>query len=137
VVQTSSGAAQASFFGDKAQLKGRKGELIGGALSWFDSGWQGTGLVLQSTRVTSYRRVPGTAIRELVGLATANGKGKHKFVLRVVDSGKPGSGLDTVNLSVSGVAGGGAGGTGSQYTANGHLIQGDLTVKLQSSSTIR
>ncbi|HUO72273.1 MAG TPA: MauE/DoxX family redox-associated membrane protein [Solirubrobacteraceae bacterium] len=136
-VKTPSGSAQASFFGNKQQIEGNREKVIGGALSWFDSAWQGTGLLLQSTRIDSYRRVPGTQIRELVGLASANGQGKHKFVLRVVDSGKPGSGSDTVNLAVSGIAGGGAGGTGPRYTANGHLIQGDLTTQLQATVTVR
>jgi hypothetical protein len=133
VIQTSTGAAQASFFGDKMQLKGSKQVVTGGALSWFDAGWEGTGLTLQSTRITGYRRVPGTNVRELTGVASANGKGKHKFVLRITDGGIPGSGSDTVDLTVSGVPGGGAGGTGSQYKASGHLVQGDLTTNLQAT----
>ena len=135
VIQTPSGTAQGSFFGDKVQLKGRPEQIIGGALSWFDSGWQGTGLRLQSTQITSYRRVPGSQVRELVGLASANGAGKHRFVLRVVDAGNPGSGSDSVSLTVSGVASGGAGGTGGQYAADGHLAQGDLTTSLQAGVT--
>jgi hypothetical protein len=133
VIQTSSGTAQASFFGDNLQLKGSKQVVTGGALSWYDPGWEGTGLSLQSTRITRYGRVPGTNIRELTGVASANGKGKHKFVLRVTDGGRPGSGSDTVDLTVSGVPGDGAGGTGSQYRASGHLVQGDLTTNLQAT----
>jgi len=137
VVQTASGTAQASFFGDRSQLKGSRQVVIGGLLSWFDAGWNGTGLLLQSTRITSYRRIPGTDIRELVGLASANGSGKHKFVLRVVDSAQPGSGSDTVELTVNGVAAGGAGGGGSQYAASGHLAQGDITTKLQATVEVK
>jgi hypothetical protein len=53
----------------------------------------------------------------------------------MVDAGKPGSGLDTAKLTVSGVAGGGAGGSGDRYTANGHLAQGDITTTLQGTVT--
>jgi hypothetical protein len=133
VVQTASGTAQASFSGNKTQLKNSKQLVTGGALSWFDAGWQGTGLSLQSTQITSYGKLPGSGIRQLVGFATANGSGKHKFVLQVTDAGQPGSGQDTVSLTVKGVAGGGAGGSGSQYNASGHLTQGDITTSLQST----
>jgi hypothetical protein len=137
VVKTPSGTAQASFFGNKEQLRDRHEIGMGGALSWFDSAWQGTGLLLQSKQITSYRRVPGTKIRELVGLASANGSGKHRFVLRVVDAGKPGSGSDTVSLRVSGITAGGAGAGGAHYTADGHLVQGDVTVNLQLIVTVK
>jgi hypothetical protein len=137
VVQTPSGTAHASFFGDNVQLKGSKNVVTGGALSWFDPGWQGGGLYLQGTEITSYERIKGTRIRQLAGFATANGKGKHKFVLRVTDAGQPGSGKDTVNLTVTGVPASGAGGTGSHYSANGHLVQGDITISLQSRISAR
>jgi hypothetical protein len=52
-------------------------------------------------------------------------------VLRVSDSGKPGSGADNASLTVQDVAGSGAGGTGNQYVANGHLAQGDITFNLR------
>jgi hypothetical protein len=133
VVQTASGSAQASFFGNKLKPPGSHQQTFGGALVWFDPAWQGTGLLLQSTGITSYRRVPGTEFRELTGVASANGSGKHKFVLRVVDAGKPGSGADTVSLHVSGVAASGAGGTSGEYAADGRLSQGDVTVSLQST----
>jgi hypothetical protein len=135
VIQTPSGTAQASFVGVNVQLKGSRQKVTVGALTWFDPSWLGTGLSLQSTRITSYRRLPGTRVRELVGFASANGHGRHKFVLLMVDAGKPGSGLDTAKLTVSGVAGGGAGGSGDRYTANGHLAQGDITTTLQGTVT--
>lgn len=135
MIQTASGTAHASFVGDNLQLRGSRQKATVGALTWFDPSWKGTGLSLQSTRITSYRRVPGTNIRELVGFASANGRGRYRFVLRVVDAGRPGSGSDTVKLTVSGVAGSGAGGTGSHYTANGRLAQGDITTKLLTTVT--
>jgi hypothetical protein len=133
VVKTPSGSAQASFSGDKLELPGSRTQVITGTLAWFDPGWHGTGLLLESTRVTNYRRVPGTKIRELTGLASANGKGKHQFVMRVIDAGRPGSGADRVSLRVSGIAASGAGGTGHEYAAHGHLAEGDLTVHLQAA----
>jgi Methylamine utilisation protein MauE len=131
VIQTPTGTAHASFFGNKVQIKGRKTFVSTGALAWFDPAWNGTGLTLALHSVTSYGKVPGTNLKELLGIASANGQGKHRFVLRVSDSGKPGSGADTVSLSVQGVAGSGAGGTGGQYVATGHLAQGDTTFSLR------
>jgi hypothetical protein len=134
-VQTATGTASASFFGNKVQLRGLRAKMSIGALTWFDPTWQGQGLVLQIVRVKSYRRLPGSTTRELVGLASANGKGKHRFVLQVVDSGTPGSGSDSVSLQVKGVAGSGAGGTGAGYSAVGHLAQGDVTTNLHAVSS--
>ena len=115
------------------KLGSRRGQVIVGALTWFDPTWQGTGLSLQSTVITNYRQVPGTNVRELSGFASANGAGKHRFVLQVVDAGKPGSGSDTVSLRVSGIAASGAGGTGGEYAAAGQLVQGDVTATLQAT----
>jgi uncharacterized membrane protein YphA (DoxX/SURF4 family) len=129
-IQTPSGQAQASFFGNTTN-RGRGAQLFSGALSWFDPTWQGTGLSLQSTEIASYGKVHG--IRQLVGFATANGTGRHKFVLQAIDTGQPGSGKDTVTLSVSGLGAGGAGGTGSEYQATGNLVQGDITTSLQTT----
>src|SRR5256885_2017180 len=130
VIQTPGGQAQASFFGNTTN-RGRGAQLFSGALSWFDPAWQGTGLSLQSTEIASYGKVHG--IRQLVGFATANGTGRHKFVLQAIDTGQPGSGKDTVTLSVSGVSAGGAGGTGCEYQATGNLVQGDITTSLQTT----
>jgi hypothetical protein len=134
VVQTATGTAHASFFGNKLTIKGSTQSVTLGALSWVDPSWPGGGLSLQSAQITSYRRVPGTAVRELVGLASANGKGKHHFVLRVVDKGTPGLEKDTVQLTVDGVTAGGAGGAGATYAASGELAQGDATVSLQATA---
>jgi hypothetical protein len=134
VVQTASGTAHASFFGNKLVVQRSRQSITTGALSWFDPSWQGGALSLQSAQITSYRRVPGTPVRELVGLASANGKGKHRFVLRVVDNGAPGSGKDTVQLTVDGVAAGGAGGSAGTYAASGELSRGDATVSLVATA---
>jgi hypothetical protein len=134
LVQTATGTAHASFFGNKLTIRDSTQSVTLGALSWLDPLWPGGGLSLQSAQITSYRRVPGTAVRELVGLASVNGKGKHHFVLRVIDKGAPGSGRDTVELNVAGVAAGGAGGSGATYAAIGELTQGDATVSLQATA---
>jgi Methylamine utilisation protein MauE len=136
VIQTATGTVHASFFGNHTKLS-KQEELFGGALSWFDAGWQGTGLLLQSTQITHYGKVAGTSIRQLEGFVSANGSGKHKFVLRAIDGGKPGSGSDTVTLAVSGITGGGAGGTGSEYIANGRLAQGDISTKLVARALVK
>lgn len=137
VVKTATGTAQASFFGNNVQLKGDPHLVMGGALTWFDAGWRGSGLLLQSTQITSYGLVPGTTTRQLAGIAHANGKGKYKFVLHAVDAGKPGSGLDKVTLTVSGIPGGGAGGKGHQYVADGHVVHGDVTTNLIASVSVK
>jgi hypothetical protein len=131
-VETPTGRAQASFFGTKLPVP-RQGHLIQGGLVWSDPAWQGTGLQLVSTRLESYRRLPGSQVRELRGLASANGRGSHAFVLRVQDIGATGSGSDTVSLVVNGVAAGGAGGSGGQYTANGHIVEGDASSNFQGA----
>jgi hypothetical protein len=131
-VATPSGRAQASFFGTKLPVPGQ-GHLIQGGLVWSDPAWQGTGLRLVSTRLKSYKRLPGSQVRELRGLASANGQGSHAFVLRVQDVGAPGSGSDTVSLVVSGLTAGGAGGSAGQYTATGHLAEGDASTNFQGT----
>jgi hypothetical protein len=136
VVQTPIGTVQASFCGNKVPLKGGKQTVIGGALTWSDLAWHGTGLHLQSTQITSYGHLPGTAVRELVGYATVNGAGRHRFVLHALDAGGPGSGKDTVKLIVTGVPGDGAAPAGPHYVAGGHLVQGDLTTGLQAAISL-
>jgi hypothetical protein len=137
VIQTPLGTVEASFFGNKVPLKGGKTTVIGGALTWSDPAWHGTGLHLQSTQITSYGHLPGTSVRELVGFATANGAGRHRFVLHAVDAGRPGSGQDSVKLIVTGVAGDGAAPAGPHYVAGGRLVQGDLTTGLQATISVK
>jgi hypothetical protein len=137
VVQTPLGAVQASFCGNKVPLKGGKQIVVGGALTWSDPAWRGTGLHLQSTQILSYGHLPGTTVRELVGLATANGSGRHRFVLHALDAGAPGSGKDTVKLIVSGVSGGGTAPAGPHYVAGGRLAQGDITTGLQAAISVK
>jgi hypothetical protein len=135
-VETPTGRAQASFFGTKLPVAGQ-GHLIQGGLVWSDPAWQDTGLQLVSKRLQSYKRLSGSQVRELRGLATANGQGSHAFVLRVQDVGGPGSGSDTVSLVVSGLAAGGAGGSAGQYTATGHLVEGDASSNFQGTGPRR
>jgi hypothetical protein len=137
VIQTPTGSAEASFCGNKVPLKGGKQTVIGGALTWSDPAWHGTGLHLQSTQITSYGHLPGSTVRELVGFATVNGAGKHRFVLHALDSGQAGSGTDTVKLTLTGVPGSGAGGTGAGYVADGRLVEGDLTTGLQAAISLQ
>jgi hypothetical protein len=137
VVQTPTGTVEASFFGNKVPLKGGKTTVIGGALTWSDPAWHGTGLHLQSTQITSYGHLPGSTVRELAGFASVNGAGKHKFVLHALDAGQPGSGKDTVKLTVTGLPGSGAGGAGAHYLADGHLVEGDLTTGLQATISLK
>jgi hypothetical protein len=137
VVQTPMGTVQASFCGNKVPLKGGKQTVIGGALTWSDPTWHGTGLHLQSTQITSYGHLPGTTVRELIGFATANGAGRHRFVLHALDAGPAGSGKDTVKLIVTGVPGDGAAPAGPHYVAGGRLVQGDLTTGLQATISVK
>jgi uncharacterized membrane protein YphA (DoxX/SURF4 family) len=131
-VESASGRAQGSFFGTKWVLPGKRQFALGG-LAWSDPAWKGSGLQLVSTRITSYRRVPGSQLRELRGLATANGQGKYAFVLRALDGGAPGSTSDTISLVVSGLPAGGAGGSSGDYNVDGHLAAGDVTSAFQAA----
>jgi len=131
-VESATGRAQGSFFGTKSTLPGRKEFAVGG-LAWSDPAWKGSGLQLTSTRITSYRRVPGSQLRELRGVASANGQGKYPFVLRALDGGGPASGSDTVSLVVTGLPAGGAGGSSGDYNVDGHLTAGDITSAFQAA----
>jgi methylamine utilization protein MauE len=133
LVRTASGSAHVAAFGTRQE--GRPRDTVFGALTWFDPGWQEGGLRLQSTRITSFRR--RGPVRELRGRVSANGRGGHRFVLRVGDTRGPGSGADTFSLTVSGVAAGGAGAGEGEYSASGRLAEGDFTDNVQASGAFR
>jgi len=74
--------------------------IVVGSLRWIEAG---TGLRLQSTEVTVCRpmqeRPDGAEIR---GRVTVDGEGSYPFLLHAVDTGAPGSALDTLRLDVNG-----------------------------------
>jgi hypothetical protein len=135
-VETASGRAQLAVFGTNLAVGSREPAAVG-SLTWTDPGWAGGGLELLAVRIDNYRRLPGRQVRELRGRVTANGDGGHRFVLHVTDAGAPGSGSDTVELRVKGLAPGGAGVGGDEYHARGQLASGDLTTRVLRERTRR
>ena len=133
-VQFARGKAQFSLFASRVIFAEENREEIVGSVLWVDAP---AGLTMTSTAVTGYRvlEVPpeqGQA-RELVGTMRVNEDAAYPFSAVVIDAGTPGSGLDTVSLSV----GDGArtvdsatpvAGHGFSYTAAGAISSGDVHV---------
>ncbi len=85
-----------------------------GTLSYKD---QNSGVKLQSTSVTVYRKGATDVTRHIEGAAEVNGAGGFTFSLDVVDNGEPGR-EDTFALSVS-----------NGYRASGKLIGGNIQLQ--------
>jgi hypothetical protein len=138
-VQTAGGEAHLALVATRTPARERQDLFdVVGQVRWTDPAWEGTGLALESTVVTSYGPLPDDeGGREVVGwMRTEQRAGDFPFVLRVVDAGPPGSGADTAELWVGdpaladAVAGGAFGASpkvsGFGYTAAGTLVSGDL-----------
>jgi len=106
-------------------------ELIVGSVIWVDSK---ADLTLTSTQISSYddlelpdEQGEGRRIR---GLMRVNGGDVYPFQLDVIDAGLPGTGVDSVNLSVGANAGSDAAATpdaaGFNYSAAGPVVVGDV-----------
>ena len=133
-VQFGRSKAQFSLFASRVIFAEENREEIVGSVLWVDSP---AGLTMSSTAVTGYRvrEVPpeqGQA-RELFGTMRVNEDAAYPFSAVVIDAGPPGSGLDTVSLTV----GDGArtvdsatpvAGLGFSYAAAGAISLGDVRV---------
>ena len=126
--------AQFSVFASRLIVeKNRKEqEAVVGSVLWVDAS---AGLTMTSTEVTNYRPLeipsePGQA-REVFGTMRVNEEDAYPCYLLLIDAGPPGSGQDTVRLTV----GDGAQtadsaprvtGLGFSYAAAGPLVTGDV-----------
>ncbi|HEU5433985.1 MAG TPA: post-COAP-1 domain-containing protein [Thermomicrobiales bacterium] len=104
-------------------------EAVVGSLLWVDGR---SDLTLASTTLTDYENLAGQEKgKRIRGTLTSNGVGAFPFLLDVIDGGAPGSGKDSVALTVGDFvtpAAGSPAGTpsGFHYAATGMLATGDL-----------
>ncbi|HET7092879.1 MAG TPA: post-COAP-1 domain-containing protein [Thermomicrobiales bacterium] len=104
-------------------------EVVVGNLLWVTSG---SGEKLESTELTGYENLAGQETgKRIRGTLTANGVGAFPFMLDVIDLGAPGSGKDSVALTVGDFVTPAAGEaaaapTGFHFAAAGMLATGDL-----------
>ena len=83
-------------------------------------------MALESIDVTDYGPVEGVEnAREARGLATLNGTGRHPFRVRVVDDGEPGSGEDSISVTV-GADGAAEAADEVVYALDGAITAGDV-----------
>ena len=96
------GEAQFAVFASRILFAGDDEPTILGRVQWVD---KGRGMVMESTAVTAYGPIPDQEnARELRGTMRVNGTDGYPFVLRAVDAGPPGSGQDTIDLTVGAAA---------------------------------
>lgn len=89
------GEAEFSVFASRLTLS-EKEERVIGQLRWGEGE-----TTLESIEVSDYGPLEGDKrARRLVGTLSVNGEGSFPFILTAVDGGTPGSGLDTVTLTV-------------------------------------
>ena len=95
-----------------------------GLVRWVDPNLEGTALTLESTGISAYGPVPDQPnTRAVTGYLLVNGRGPYPF--RLVVDAEPGSGQDTLALTV-GDAVPALSETGFSYSASGPLVSGDL-----------
>jgi hypothetical protein len=103
--------------------------LVLGRIVWIEAG---TDLRLEALAVTSCVPIPDrTDGAEVRGRISVNGEGDYPFVIRAYDAGRPGSGLDRIEIEVNtesaraGVDPADAD-TGFSYETSATLVAGDL-----------
>jgi hypothetical protein len=126
--------AQFSVFAARLIIpqKRKEKEAVVGSVLWVDASAE---LTMTSTEVTNYRPLETPTnqaqAREVFGTMRVNGEDTYPFYLLLIDAGPPGSGRDTVRLTV----GDGAQtaesappvtGLGFSYTAAGPIVTGDV-----------
>lgn len=120
--------ANFGIFASAVQLP--EGEsLVLGRLQWVEAG---TDLQIQSIEVTQCKPMEDEADgAEVRGRVQVNGEGDYPFVVRVLDSGAPGSALDRMEIEVNtdlareGVTGD-LPDDAFEYVAAGNLVAGDV-----------
>lgn len=110
-------------------------QVVVGSILWVDTDKQ---VSLASIDVTSYEDLAGVeAGRRIKGTMRVNGKGAFPFILEVVDGGPPGSGKDTIALTVGDDLSSATGGTPTEgttsatadrfrYQGSGTFVSGDI-----------
>jgi len=120
--------ANFSIFASAVQLPDGEA-LVLGRLQWIEAG---TDFQVQSLDVTQCKPMEDQAAgAEVRGRVQVNGEGDYPFVVRVLDSGAPGSALDRMEIEVNtDLARQGASGDTSnddfEYVAAGNLVAGDV-----------
>ncbi|MBW3634681.1 MAG: hypothetical protein KY456_16810 [Chloroflexi bacterium] len=132
LVESGESEAHFSLFASRLSVEGENQEVVVGSVLWVDVS---TGLTMSSTSITGYS-VPEVQpdqgeSREIVGIMSVNGEGEYPFELEVIDADLPGSGLDSVSLTVGDRARAGASATpasgfGFNYSAEGTVVSGDI-----------
>lgn len=98
IAATANGEAQFSLFGSRLLLGDDDEPTFFGRVQWVDSS---LGVALESTDIVSYGPPKDDPdARELRGSMSVDGAGSYPFVLRALDVGGPGEGLDTIVLTV-------------------------------------
>lgn len=83
--------------------------MVFGWIVWSARTAEGGDLTLEGNEITGYKYLrEAEGSREVRGFMSANGSGRHPFVMRVIDDGLPGSGRDTISLTVGGESPAGA-----------------------------
>jgi hypothetical protein len=112
--------------------KRKETEAVLGSVLWVDAS---AGLTMTSTEVTNYRplEIPADQgqAREVFGTMRVTEEDAYPFYLLLIDAGPPGSGRDTVRLTVGDGAQSADSappvtGLGFSYTAAGPIVTGDV-----------
>lgn len=132
LVQFDRGEANFSLFASRLIFEDEKLEVVAGSVLWTDAP---AGLSMESVEVTGYN-VPEDQpalgqSRQIIGMMSVNGEDEYPFELVVIDAGAPGSGPDTVTLTVGDGARAGdnatpVAGMGFSYLATGPVSTGDV-----------
>ena len=132
LVQFAPAEASFSVFASRLIVDGEEPGAVAGHVRWVDAT---SGLAMTSVEIVGYEDMetpPGGAeARRLVGIMSVGGEGEYPFTLDLVDGGDPGSGLDSVSLTVgdgalTGEEGTPAAGLGFSYEAAGPVVAGDV-----------
>ena len=132
VVQFAPAEASFSVFASRLIVDSEEPGAIMGRVRWVDTT---SGLVMNSVQILAYEDLetpPGGAeARRLVGIMSLGGSDEYPFTLDVIDAGDPGSGLDSLFLTVgdgalTGENGTPAAGLGFTYEAAGPVVAGDI-----------
>jgi hypothetical protein len=126
------GEADFSVVVTRLIIDGEEPGVVRGSVRWVDA----AGLRMQSVKITDYqdRGLPAKEGegRRIEGVMRVKGEGEQPFVLDLTDVGEPGSGRDTVVLTVGAAARRGnsvsSKGSAYRYHAAGQIVAGDIQV---------
>jgi hypothetical protein len=116
LVKLEHGFANISLLATKSTFPDQH-QVVVGSILWVETG---TRVSLASLGLTSYEDLPGEDTgRRIQGTMSVNGTGQFPFVLDVVDGGPPGSGKDTIALTVGDDLATAGNGTSTEETTTG------------------